>query len=63
MTEKQKESILAIHETLQYLAKEATANGATDVAFYIGVALEAAEEFLASEKPKRRGTGWSAPTK
>jgi hypothetical protein len=63
MTEKQTESIAAIHETLQYLAKEATANGAKDVAFYIGVALEATEKFLAIEKSKRRGAGRSATTK
>ena len=63
MTKKQTESITAIHETLQYLAKEAKASGAKDVAFYIGVALEAAEEFVAIEESRRRGVRQSAATK
>jgi hypothetical protein len=60
---KQTETIAAIREVLQYLAEDVKATEAKDVAFYIGAALEAAEEFVAIEKSRRRRVGKSAAAK
>ena len=63
MNKNQTDPIVAVHDALKYLAEDAKALGAGDVAFYIGAAIQAVEEFQAQERLKRRSKRRSTPAK
>jgi hypothetical protein len=54
MNKEKTQSVAAIHEVLEMLVNDANAAEAEELAFYIGAAMQAAQDHLASERGAQR---------